>query len=84
METTDFLLIDDFPQLRWIAWSIPHEQTISESNAFSLYRENWRFVDEGTMTDSERALVERLRMKFGHGEKFEDHPARRLKIGGKS
>ncbi len=61
------IFIDDFPQLRLIAWSQPHTKVMTESDAFGLYERNWRFIDENTMSAAERALIARLAIKFGEG-----------------
>lgn len=62
------LRINDYPQLRFIAWSRPGDQTISEEDALALYERNWRFVDVPALDDRERALIRQLAERFGHGD----------------
>lgn len=59
--------INDYPQLRFIAWNRPGDQTISEEDAFALYERNWRFVDRKALDDRERDLIEKLTNDVGHG-----------------
>jgi len=61
------LRINDFPQLRFIAWNRPGDQTISEEEAFALYERNWRFVDVRALDDRERELIKKLTDVVGHG-----------------
>jgi len=61
------LRLDDYPQLKLIAWSRPGAKAIGEEDAYALYERNWRFVDQNTLTAGEKALVERLASKFGKG-----------------
>ena len=61
------LRLDDFPQLKLIAWDRASSTEIDEADAFSLYERNWRFVDQQSMTAQERALIARLSALYGHG-----------------
>lgn len=56
----------DYPQLRDLAWNRSDEM-IPASEAFALYERNWRFVEAERLEDGERALIERLKIEFGHG-----------------
>ena len=58
--------IDDYPQLRDIAWS-RSDTHIQAREAFALYERNWRFVDVARLTVSERALLDRLAAEYGNG-----------------
>ncbi|MCU0697689.1 MAG: hypothetical protein MUC96_14275 [Myxococcaceae bacterium] len=57
----------DYPQLRLIAWSRRHVEEIDEAEAFALYEANWRFVDQQSLSDEERALIRRLTDVWGAG-----------------
>lgn len=61
------LVIGDFPQLRLIAWNRNPHDAITEEEAFDLYEQNWRFVDEAAMPPCEHAVVERLTRVYGNG-----------------
>ena len=58
--------VADFPQLRDLAWNRSAE-LIPATEAFALYERNWRFVEAARLDDGERALIERLKIEFGHG-----------------
>lgn len=59
--------IKDYPQLTLIAWNRRECGWIEEREALALYERNWRFVDQGTLTDGERDLIDRLVQQYGNG-----------------
>jgi hypothetical protein len=59
--------LDDYPQLRLIAWNRHAEQEIEEAEAFALYESRWRFIDQATLTVPERELIKRLTTTWGGG-----------------
>jgi hypothetical protein len=59
--------LDDFPQLKLIAWNRHAEDELEEAEAFTLYETRWRFIDQDTLTERERELIRRLTMTFGAG-----------------
>lgn len=61
------LRLSDFPQLRLIAWNLTEGDTVEESDAFSIYERNWRFVDQAQLDASEQELINRLTNQFGGG-----------------
>lgn len=61
------LMLSDFPQLRLLAWCRPGAEAIDEEEAFALYERNWHHVDEAALEPAERALIDRLVARFGHG-----------------
>ncbi len=63
----NMLRINDYPQLRFIAWNRPGDQVISEEEAFALYERNWRYVELDKLEPSERDLIDRLTREIGHG-----------------
>lgn len=58
--------IDDYPQLRRIAWQ-RRGGDITPAEALSLYERNWRHVDTAALDSHERAFVDRLVAKLGKG-----------------
>lgn len=58
--------IADYPQLALLAWQ-RRGPVIDAEEAFALYEANWRFVDDETLTNQERALIERLTEAYGKG-----------------
>lgn len=61
------ITIDDYPELRAIAWNLPAEAVIPGPEALSLYERNWRHVDQSKLSDRERSLILELAVKFGNG-----------------
>lgn len=58
--------LPDYPQLRDLAWNRTDEY-IPAREAFQLYERNWRFVEPGRLDPEERALIDRLKTRFGGG-----------------
>lgn len=56
----------DYPQLRDLAWNRTDEY-IPAKEAFQLYERNWRFVEPDHLDPEERALINRLKARFGGG-----------------
>lgn len=59
--------IDQYPQLRELAWNRRADDTITERDALALYERNWRYVDEDRMPADERAFLDRLIDQHGGG-----------------
>lgn len=59
--------LDDYPQLRLIAWHRRGVETIDEQEAFALYEARWRFIEQDSLTDKERALIRQLTERWGAG-----------------
>lgn len=58
--------LPDYPQLRDLAWNRTDEY-LPAKEAFQLYERNWRFVAPDRLDPQERALIDRLKAKFGGG-----------------
>lgn len=52
--------VGDFPQLHAIAWQLRPDAELTDIEALQLYERNWRHVDQGAMSDAERAFVQQL------------------------
>ncbi|MFZ6677767.1 hypothetical protein [Undibacterium sp. Tian12W] len=65
--TIDTFIIEDFPQLRLIAWNRDPLDAITGEDAFDLYERNWRFIDEKALHPRERDLIDQLTREYGHG-----------------
>ena len=61
------ICLQNFPQLRLIAWNMREEDLLEDQVAFALYERNWRFVDQTQLLNHERELIERLCVEFGAG-----------------
>ena len=59
--------LDDYPQLRRLAWPQHSVGEISPAAALSLYERNWRHVDQAGLEPAERALVQALADRLGGG-----------------
>lgn len=60
------LKLDDYPELKLIAWHV-NVPEIDEEDAFAIYERNWRYIDRERLSDCERALIEKLTGQFGRG-----------------
>ena len=61
------LRLDDYPQLRRLAWQLHGVDELSPAEALSLYERNWRHVDQACLEPAERALVQALAQQLGGG-----------------
>jgi hypothetical protein len=64
----DETLIDikEFGNLGTLCWN-RRERYLLPEEAFRLYERNWRLVDARNMAPAERALIERLKVRYGNG-----------------
>lgn len=63
----DRVRLDDYPQLKSLAWQMHGVAEIDPAQALSLYERNWRHVDPDSLSLKERALVQALAEKLGGG-----------------
>jgi transcriptional regulator with XRE-family HTH domain len=61
------IAVDEYPQLKQIAWHMAPGQDLSADEALALYERNWRHIDHEAMDTRERALLEQLTATVGHG-----------------
>ncbi len=61
------IALNEYPQLKLIAWHLTAMSSVEEEEAFSLYEHNWRFIDQQQLTDRERQLIEYLKQNYGRG-----------------
>ena len=54
----------DYPQLKELAWHIQGVDHLSPMEAHSIYERNGRFLEHDKLTDSERELIDSLRVAF--------------------
>ena len=54
-----------YPQLKLLAWQIHGTDTLSPTEAHSIYERNWRHVDIQALEPSEQQLIDALRTAFG-------------------
>lgn len=54
--------IEEYPQLKQLAWQVHGTDTLTPAEALSIYKRNRRHMDENAMEPHERELVEALRL----------------------
>jgi transcriptional regulator with XRE-family HTH domain len=59
--------LDDYPQLKGLAWQLHGVDDLGPEEALSLYERNWRHIDHARLGPAERALVQALVKQFGGG-----------------
>jgi hypothetical protein len=59
--------IADYPQLKLLAWNRNADAFIDEQDAFALYEREWRWVEQAALLPHERALIDSLTQRYGHG-----------------
>lgn len=59
--------LQDYPQLRRLAWHLRGVDDLSPAEALSLYERNWRHLDQASLEPAERALVQALVTRLGGG-----------------
>jgi transcriptional regulator with XRE-family HTH domain len=59
--------LDDYPQLKRLAWQLHGVTELTPAEALNLYERNWRHVDRAGMEQGERALVHALVGALGGG-----------------
>lgn len=52
--------LDDYPQLRLLAWQVQGTDTLTPLEARDIYERNWRHLDPAKLEDHERALINAL------------------------
>lgn len=55
-----------FENLAALCWN-RRDRYLGAEEAFRLYERNWRLVDARRMKPAERALIERLKVRYGNG-----------------
>lgn len=61
------IIPSDYKQLNLLAWNRGRDDPIDEDEVFELYECYWRFIDEDTLEEKERQLIDRLTKEYGNG-----------------
>lgn len=61
------VVVEHYPQLKQIMWSMPGAQTIPAADALALYEQRWTYVDKSALSADEWALIDRLAHDLGGG-----------------
>ena len=59
--------LDDYPQLKKLAWQLHGVDEITPAEALQLYERNWRHVDRPALSEEEAALIDTLSREIGGG-----------------
>jgi len=59
--------LDEYPQLKKLAWQLQGVDELSPKDALALYERNWRHVDRASLSQAEAALVRALSQTLGGG-----------------
>lgn len=59
--------IADYPELRQLTWNRQGDPMIGERDALALYERYWGLVDTEAMSPHEKAFLQRLVARHGHG-----------------
>ncbi len=54
----------DYPKLKELAWQVQGSDELTPREALDIYERNWRYVDPGSLAETERDLVDALRAVF--------------------
>ncbi len=58
--------LEDFPQLKQLAWQVHGVDKLSPREALGIYERNWRHLELESMEPHERRLIDALRQVFAH------------------
>lgn len=59
--------LDDYPQLKKLAWQLHGVEDISPPEALDLYERNWRHLERAALSGDEAALIDALARELGGG-----------------
>mgnify|MGYP006366572969 FL=1 len=60
------LVLQDYPELKRLAWHIQGVDTLTPAEALGIYERNWRHLDRAALTPSESALIDGLRLVYAN------------------
>lgn len=58
----------DYPQLKQLAWHIHGLDALTPIEAFGIYDRNWRHLDQSSLTEHEKVLINALKLADAAGE----------------
>jgi transcriptional regulator with XRE-family HTH domain len=59
--------LDDYPQLKALAWQLHAVDELAPREALQLYERNWRHLDAAALSPAEFALIRALTRSIGGG-----------------
>jgi transcriptional regulator with XRE-family HTH domain len=63
----EVIRLDEYPQLRQLAWQLEGVTQLTPREALDLYERNWRHVDRAGLSQKETDLIEALSRTLGGG-----------------
>ncbi|MDB5253920.1 MAG: hypothetical protein JWP27_3089 [Flaviaesturariibacter sp.] len=63
----DRIRLDDYPQLKSLAWHLSGVEDVSPQDALALYERNWKHVDARALSANEASLINALSTTLGQG-----------------
>ena len=63
----DRISLDEYPQLKQLAWHLSGAQHLSPQDALAIYERNWRHMDRRALSMKEIALINALATVIGGG-----------------
>ena len=67
LPSTELIALAEYPELKRLAWQLPHVEEVSPQDALALYERNWRHVNTQALSMKEVALINALAMTIGRG-----------------
>jgi hypothetical protein len=58
----------DYPQLKQLSWHIHGLDALTPIEAFGIYDRNWRHLDQSSLTEHEKVLINALKLADAAGE----------------
>lgn len=65
LSLSDKVTVDDYPQLKNLAWQLKNTTKLSPKEALDIYERNWRHLDLKKMKPEEWALIQELLTLLG-------------------
>lgn len=65
VKAQDNIAIGNHPALAALSWQLDKDTLLSPFEAWSTYTRNWRHLDQSTLIESEKELINRLNHEFG-------------------
>jgi len=62
--------LDDYPQLKKLAWQLKAGADLTPLEALGIYERNWRHIDHLALDSTERQLIDVLRLGLGEVRTF--------------
>lgn len=65
VKSQENIVIGNYPGLASLSWQLEKDNLLSPFEAWSTYARNWRHLNQSTLIDSEKELINLLNHEFG-------------------